>query len=1046
MRIKIALLCSSALVVLSMGVAQAQFVAFNDHYAGPTTHPNATTWNVFGTDLGAPGSSGPLKDIVTGSPLSVILTITNFNAGPNTTSSAPDPGSAAYNIFNGYVDFSSSTMYSMIRLEAPLSASVGHVLSSLDPTKRYSVKLTAVRGNNYFDRWALMELSGAVSFNTAHTAGSYTNGLSLNQVAINTGENRADGATAIWTDIDPGPDGVIAIVSRQYVGPLPGGGSGSTGTYGYAPVALRVEEFGSGPSPAHITAQPTKQQQLFEGATLQLSVSVAGSAPITVQWFKDNAPTPIATGLTLTFPNAVITNSGTYFAKAANTFGGETSSNAVVTVLGKQTPALPLLEFTNVWRFNQAGVDLGSGWRQPLYNDSSWSPGRGIFSYANYVVSYPEAINTPLAQTNGLGNSILTYYFRTHFNFPTSSKNVLLIFSNLLDDGAVFYLNNTELMRIRLPSGALGYATLADASPSSGTLYETTNVVGLPLLAGDNVLAVELHQFVPSSTDAVFGMNLRAYAFPSEPLVILDQPASRVAIEQESVVFQADLFGGGNVFYHWFKDGVALPNATNRTLILPEVRDPDHGLYSFLASNAVNTVTSSNAQLTVIPDTIPPRLIAAYFTNNLDTVVLQFSEAVDVDSAMDPNAYTFLPTLAVTGVALESPSAVRLTVAGMNPQFGYYLAVTGVDDRATIPNEIDPGSSIQVVVTPVNGSAMLAVQTVFVIVMENHDWSTIIGNPYCPYINNVLLPMASYANQFYTPNDLHPSEPNYIWMEAGSNFGILDDSEPSVNHLSTTNHLTTLLRHAGISWKTYQENIPGDTCPVISQYPYAAKHNPFVFFDDITSDFNYCLDHIRPFEELATDLANHTVAHYNFITPNLTNDMHDYAPGSFSSEGQGDYWLSQQMPMILNSAAYANNGAVFITWDEGSPAGPIGMIVLSPLARGGGYNNNIHYTHSSLLRSLQETFRVGPLLGGAASAASLSDLFTSLSLSAVITNGQLALRLDGGQPSKTYYVQASSDLRNWTSISTNVATSSSILIAPSAANHLHQFYRAIQGR
>jgi hypothetical protein len=283
-------------------------------------------------------------------------------------------------------------------------------------------------------------------------------------------------------------------------------------------------------------------------------------------------------------------------------------------------------------------------------------------------------------------------------------------------------------------------------------------------------------------------------------------------------------------------------------------------------------------------------------------------------------------------------------------------------------------------------------------------------------------------------------------MEAGSNFGILDDSEPSVNHLFTTNHLTTLLRHAGISWKTYQENIPGDTCPVTTQYPYAARHNPFVYFDDITSDFNYCTNHIRPFGELAADLANHTVARYNFITPNVTNDMHDFAPGSFSSEGQGDYWLSQQMPMILNSAAYANNGAVFITWDEGSPAGPIGMIVLSPLARGGGYNNSIHYTHSSLLRSLQESFRVGPLLGGAASAASLSDLFTSLSLSAVITNGQLALRLDGGQPSKTYYVQASSDLRNWTSISTNVATSSSILIAPSAANHLHQFYRAIQGR
>src|SRR5438552_10706315 len=70
----------------------------------------------------------------------------------------------------------------------------------------------------------------------------------------------------------------------------------------------------------------------------------------------------------------------------------------------------------------------------------------------------------------------------------------------------------------------------------------------------------------------------------------------------------------------------------------------------------------------------------------------------------------------------------------------------------------------------------LPIQTVFIILMENHDWSTIIGTTNCPYINNTLLPMASYCEQYYTPPGLHPSEPNYIWLEAGNNFGILDDS------------------------------------------------------------------------------------------------------------------------------------------------------------------------------------------------------------------------------------------------------------------------------
>src|SRR3954465_3351652 len=81
----------------------------------------------------------------------------------------------------------------------------------------------------------------------------------------------------------------------------------------------------------------------------------------------------------------------------------------------------------------------------------------------------------------------------------------------------------------------------------------------------------------------------------------------------------------------------------------------------------------------------------------------------------------------------------------------------------------------------------LPVQTVFIILMENHDWSTIIGTTNCPYINNTLLPRASYCDQYYPPPGLHPSEPNYIWLEAGNNFGILTDS--AANRIDSTNHL-----------------------------------------------------------------------------------------------------------------------------------------------------------------------------------------------------------------------------------------------------------------
>ncbi len=190
----------------------------------------------------------------------------------------------------------------------------------------------------------------------------------------------------------------------------------------------------------------------------------------------------------------------------------------------------------------------------------------------------------------------------------------------------------------------------------------------------------------------------------------------------------------------------------------------------------------------------------------------------------------------------------------------------------------------------------------------------------------------------------------------------------------------TLLKNARISWKTYQENISGTNCPLVSSGLYATKHNPFVYFTDVTNDLDpngaYCIAHVRPFTELAGDLQNGTVAQYNFITPNLCDDMHDKCKPIENAIQQGDIWLSQNVPTILNSAAYKNGGALFITWDEAASGdGPIGMIVLSPFAKGNGYENFIYYTHGSTLRTFEEIFNVSPLLNDASNETDLSDLF-----------------------------------------------------------------------
>lgn len=297
--------------------------------------------------------------------------------------------------------------------------------------------------------------------------------------------------------------------------------------------------------------------------------------------------------------------------------------------------------------------------------------------------------------------------------------------------------------------------------------------------------------------------------------------------------------------------------------------------------------------------------------------------------------------------------------------------------------------------------ASQAIKTVFVIVMENHNWSTIKGNSEAPYINHVMLPSASYANQYYNPPGNHPSLPNYLWLEAGTNCFpdtgcIRDDHDPSAHSTRSHRHLTSLLQRAGISWKAYEENIPGTSCPLqshpilsiaaenavpgLSGDLYEAKHDPFVYFHDVTSNESrnspYCISHIRPFTQLATDLHRNAEARYNFITPNLCDDMHSGCPVLSNRVRQGDRWLSHVIPAIEASAAYRRGGVIFITWDEGEGSdGPIGLIALSPDAKGHGYSNSLHYTHSSLLRTLQEIFHVKPFLGGAARARDLRDLF-----------------------------------------------------------------------
>jgi phosphatidylinositol-3-phosphatase len=308
----------------------------------------------------------------------------------------------------------------------------------------------------------------------------------------------------------------------------------------------------------------------------------------------------------------------------------------------------------------------------------------------------------------------------------------------------------------------------------------------------------------------------------------------------------------------------------------------------------------------------------------------------------------------------------------MAPVAAAFLVAGCARARATDACVHSPGTLVRI------GSGSSSIRTVFVIVMENRSWSAMAGNASAPYINNTVIPASSYAMQYFGVR--HPSEPNYLWLEGGTDYGVVDDADPASHHLGNKDHLVSLLDQAGISWKAYEEGIDGTTCPLQSHGFYAAKHDPFVFFDDVTGDLDplsaNCIRHIRPLPELATDLQTNEVPRYAFITPDLCNDMHGASGCPDADPVQsGDRWLAQWIPRIQAAPAYASS-AVVITWDEDEGGtNPIGLLVLSPFARGGGYSNSVRYTHSSLLRSLQEIFGTGPLLCDAAAATPLSDLF-----------------------------------------------------------------------
>jgi hypothetical protein len=167
--------------------------------------------------------------------------------------------------------------------------------------------------------------------------------------------------------------------------------------------------------------------------------------------------------------------------------------------------ATVIFDITNVWRYNQTDNLDGINWKTNNYDDSNWPSGSGLLYFETNTLVSPR--NTLL----NIGRN--TYYFRTHFNLTNVSANQVLVFSNKIDDGVVFYLNGKEFyqrIRVSQPPAIMYYATGATSKAPSddATEWDVFAVPATNGIVGDNVLAVEVHQISPNDDDIVFGSAL----------------------------------------------------------------------------------------------------------------------------------------------------------------------------------------------------------------------------------------------------------------------------------------------------------------------------------------------------------------------------------------------------------------------------------------------------------------------------------------------------------------------------------------------------------
>jgi acid phosphatase len=256
---------------------------------------------------------------------------------------------------------------------------------------------------------------------------------------------------------------------------------------------------------------------------------------------------------------------------------------------------------------------------------------------------------------------------------------------------------------------------------------------------------------------------------------------------------------------------------------------------------------------------------------------------------------------------------------------------------------------------------------VFLLVEENHSYSSVIGSSSMPYLNS-LASKYGLATQYYA--NTHPSIGNYFMLTAGAVITNNDSLCSTITNDNVVRHLLT----AGKTWKSYAESLPSVGYTGCGSGAYVKRHNPLAYFSDVANSSEK--NNLVPFTQFSKDRTNGTLPNFSFIVPNLNDDAHD---GTLT---QADNWLKTNIAPLLATAMFkaGGTGILIIVFDESVTSdaahggGHVAAVVIGPKVKPGSKTANL-YQHQNTLKTLMEALGVKTYPGAAGSAQPITGVF-----------------------------------------------------------------------